>query len=305
MAWINVFSVSLYLTAYFAIKNRKNNIAIFLMFLEVFTHTAAGIVILGWDSGFVYYLIVFVPAISLSTSKKPALIALCGLFTFMIALRLVTYNIEAIQPIEEVALKIVHVVNLAIVFVLFTYLSLYYLKQVRKAQKKLHLLATTDSLTKLLNRRQMSILTQNEIKSSIHLHKSVCLILIDLDHFKTVNDNFGHDIGDQVLVKCSELISLQLRTTDLVSRWGGEEFLVVLPNASIDDALEKAEQIRLCIHDYDWGKNLVKGLSLSLSSGVAKVSPTETLSAAIARADRALYKSKRNGRNRVEIAADA
>jgi len=162
-------------------------------------------------------------------------------------------------------------------------------------------MATTDPLTALFNRRHMTYLAEREIQRFTRTNSPIGILLIDIDHFKVINDQFGHNVGDDVLVNIALIIKQQVRTQDLIARWGGEEFLVVLPDTTTGDARLSAERIRAAFHDYDWLNKIDANLSATISIGVSEFQQGESLSSAIARADLALYKSKAAGRNRVEF----
>ncbi len=157
--------------------------------------------------------------------------------------------------------------------------------------------AFQDFLTKLYNRRA----TQQYLEQQFNLfkrHRFPCsLILLDIDHFKAVNDNYGHEIGDQVLQTIASTLKAQLRKTDILGRWGGEEFLVLLPNTRIKHACEVAEKLREKIQTQP-----INELFCTISSGV-KMLDEDDLSAdmAVKRTDDALYEAKHLGRNRVVI----
>ena len=123
------------------------------------------------------------------------------------------------------------------------------------------------------------------------------LVLIDIDHFKTVNDRHGHAAGDAVLRHFAMALQASLRSTDFAGRWGGEEFLVVTPQASAETAAALVERLReaLAATSFD---ALVPGLHITFSAGVAECAPGEDLHLAIERADRALYQAKQTGRDR-------
>lgn len=301
LAWINIVSVILYACAYYAIHNNRQRLGVILICTEVFLHAALGIVLIGWESGFHYFLLMFIPGICISSRRKPALIALCMLFAFYTGLSLLQWIIDPIQPINPFALNVVHVFNLSVVFVMFSYLSFYYLKTVRRAQNELQILATTDPLTALFNRRHMTYLADQEVKRTDRSNNCISVMLIDLDHFKNINDQFGHTVGDKVLIAAAKILNKEVRQQDLVARWGGEEFLIILPDSGGEDAKLSAERIRKAFQDYDWLSILQKHERLTLSAGVCELGKTENLSTAIARADRALYKCKGLGRNRIEF----
>lgn len=300
LAWINIASVIIYTTAYFAIKKRKTRFAITLIWSEVLLHAGLGIILIGWGSGFHYYLLMFIPAICLTASLRPAIISLVLLFSFYIGLDLLVWFVEPIQPINPIALKIVHLFNLSVVFIMFSYLSFFYLKTVRKAQKKLHIMATTDPLTELLNRRHITYLADREVQRFNRTKDAVGIMLIDIDFFKNINDQYGHKVGDEVLINVAQIIKNIVRKQDLIARWGGEEFLIVLPDTNDGFAKLTAERIREAFIAFNWYEAIGKDIKPTITTGVTELRTSEVLSAAIARADRALYKGKAAGRNRVE-----
>ncbi len=132
--------------------------------------------------------------------------------------------------------------------------------------------------------------------------KNLSLIFIDIDHFKKVNDTYGHDVGDQVLREVAKTIQKNLRTGDTVTRWGGEEMVATLLGASKEDALVKAEKLRSDVEALTFQN--IDGLRVTISSGVACVEEDLALPELIKRADEALYKAKESGRNKVVAYGD-
>ncbi len=157
-------------------------------------------------------------------------------------------------------------------------------------------LAITDVLTSLYNRRHTMERLEDEIEKSKRYENPLSVMMIDVDHFKRINDEFGHLSGDVVLKKIAESITKTLRDFDIVGRFGGEEFLVVLPNTSIDDAFSAAERIRKNVESLKLSK---KDITVSVSIGVCQWSGDE-LKNLLSEADRLLYSAKTNGRNRTE-----
>jgi len=171
----------------------------------------------------------------------------------------------------------------------------------REANTRLESLALTDGLTGLFNRRHFDSLLASEVQRSLRYKVPVSVVLIDIDHFKHVNDTYGHATGDQVLRNLSRVVAGGLRTTDFVARFGGEELAVILTQTPLDGAFEVAERLRTMVaaapHDHH-GTPLFKTASFGVSSFDGHgppLSPEELLS----RADQALYRAKREGRNRV------
>jgi diguanylate cyclase (GGDEF)-like protein len=301
LAWVNVVSVAMYAGAYYALKYHRNKIAVVLIWAEVLTHAALGIILIGWESGFHYYLLMFIPAICVSASRRWAVYALLVLWGYYIALDVLMWFIEPLQPIPQAALHIVHLFNLSVVFAMFSYLSSYYLRMVVSAQRKLREMATTDSLTGLSNRRHMTYLAEKELARFQRSGHPVAFLLLDVDHFKSINDAFGHEAGDRVLSCVADVIREELRAQDLVGRWGGEEFLAILPDTDSTKAQASAERVRNAFSAKDWKAITGGDVEVTISIGVSELRAGEDLSAAVSRADMALYRSKTSGRNRVEL----
>jgi len=158
--------------------------------------------------------------------------------------------------------------------------------------------ASTDPLTGLANRLKFDELLLREIEQSRRFHTPLALILFDIDHFKRVNDTYGHKVGDEVLIELSRFVANRVRTTDLVARWGGEEFAILAPHAGSRAAARFAEILREGIAQLLFP---VVG-RLTCSFGVAEFSRGDDAQSLIERTDGALYQAKMNGRNRVEVA---
>jgi diguanylate cyclase (GGDEF)-like protein len=156
-------------------------------------------------------------------------------------------------------------------------------------------MALTDRLTGLANRRGVERQIRHELLRLRRFHTPISFILLDLDHFKGVNDSHGHGMGDEVLRQVAKAITNCVHDTDLVARWGGEEFLVVLPETPYSGALICAERIRADVQTLS-GR---LGFAVTISGGVYQPGPGETMSDLLARADTRLYEAKRTGRNRV------
>jgi diguanylate cyclase (GGDEF)-like protein len=190
--------------------------------------------------------------------------------------------------------------------------ELYYLKNVAlqreveermKAQALAEHLAITDSLTGLFNRRQLLELAEREIQHANRYERTLSLIIFDLDHFKRVNDTFGHAAGDKVLVTISRFVQNTVRKCDIIGRYGGEEFALLLPETEGHKALIMFERIRRTIEEM---KIELDGpvASVTISAGIAEVnlaSRRDSLGELLDRADKALYAAKAAGRNQTKI----
>lgn len=161
----------------------------------------------------------------------------------------------------------------------------------KRLEQELEYAAHRDSLTGLLNRRQFYHLTEHIMPTAMDFS----LLLVDADHFKHINDQFGHQKGDEVLIQLSRTLEQQSRTGDFVFRWGGEEFLLLLPQTSLDTALSVAEDIRLTLENL----TIADLPAFTVSIGVARHQPDESLDTLFKRVDEALYRAKNDGRNKV------
>ncbi|MFP4207932.1 MAG: bacteriohemerythrin [Wenzhouxiangella sp.] len=157
----------------------------------------------------------------------------------------------------------------------------------------------TDPLTGAWNRNQFNEFIRMEVPRAQRYGQPACLLVLDIDHFKSVNDQHGHAAGDQVLEQLSHLIRQQIRLVDSLFRWGGEEFVILLPNTSLSAARFIAERLRQAISQANFSP--VTGVTVSI--GAAELERNETVESWFERADQALYAAKRQGRNRVLCAA--
>jgi diguanylate cyclase (GGDEF)-like protein len=173
--------------------------------------------------------------------------------------------------------------------------------QLQSALAQNRLLATQDELTGLSNRRHMTALMMAERARQQRSRNPISMVLMDIDHFKRVNDACGHQAGDQVLQIFADVITHSLRAGDALSRWGGEEFLLMLPNTAADDALACVERMRgqLAARSFE---HIAPQLHVTFSAGIGVCSVEDRIGAIIERADRAMYRAKTGGRNRTVVA---
>lgn len=204
------------------------------------------------------------------------------------------HRISAIEFLFSVILNLLPfwglICTLGIVSILYIKLK----ASMEQVSKMIH----TDPLTGIANRRGFLKLTQKSL-AAVHRHgQSWTILMIDIDHFKQVNDRFGHDTGDRILIKVSQILSANIRQTDVVCRWGGEEFAVFLFGVTPEDSMNIAEHLRKEVEN----KVILKdGKPVTLSIGISegKSGKNNGLENAFACADQALYQAKTLGRNRV------
>lgn len=165
----------------------------------------------------------------------------------------------------------------------------------KRLEQELEHAALRDSMTGLLNRRQFYLITEQTNPSHLPAQQQFSLLLVDTDHFKNINDVFGHSKGDEVLISLSRMLEACSRKDDFVFRWGGEEFVILLPRTTLEAAMQVAETIRAEV-----ARIAIPGLPrFTVSIGVARHNPDESIDDLFKRVDDALYRAKNNGRNKV------
>ncbi len=172
----------------------------------------------------------------------------------------------------------------------------------KRRNRKLHRLAMTDELTGIANRRRIMMQAEQERVKALDTSKPLSFLILDLDHFKQVNDKYGHDVGDTVLQQMSLTVSSMLRQQDHFGRTGGEEFLIVLPDTDSEAAFAIAERLRRAISDISFADTPGK-MRVTCSIGLSQFRPDEPLNISLSRADDALYQAKAAGRDQTHAAA--
>lgn len=302
----NIASVLVYGLAGLLLRREQLMPAMLLMLAEVLGHGVLAIAAIGWDSGFHYYLLVIIPVMLVSQFNSwPFKVGAASLI--MLAYVLLDFHFRRAVPLFSMApstLDHLHTFNVVATVFLLSAFTVLYVQVITRAESRLHELATTDSLTGLMNRRSMLAALEREQGLRQRLPHPVALILVDIDHFKVLNDTHGHALGDWALQAVAEALRKGLREIDFVARWGGEEFLIALPNTDMQEARLVAERLRGAVADLLLPMSTpTQPLRLTATLGVADMKGEEGADAAIARADAALYQGKHAGRNRVELAA--
>lgn len=189
---------------------------------------------------------------------------------------------------QQVAISILLLLSLIIVI-----LSLFIFKQ----NRRLNELSLVDPLTGLYNRRAFAPKIRNEIDQFERYGTHLTILVIDVDHFKTINDTFGHDVGDKVLKEIAGLIRDYVRKTDFCVRWGGEEFVVLATSTQEDKALIMAQNLRIAIENHHFGIDQ----KVTISIGLTSLEEGDEIESFIRKADKALYRAKQSGRNQIII----
>lgn len=319
LVWANIVSIALFIGSQALLLQRRNAIAMVLIVGEVVLHAVVASGLLGWDSGFHYYLLTIVGPLMVwmkgsTVSKFARLLAFGAAYA---ALDAWTRQVPPVYRLEPLLLDSIRYFNVGGMLAIMAFVSLTYCRLVTSAERALQTLASTDPLTGLHNRRHLLEIGR-AARAGGPAAPGLCVLLCDIDHFKHVNDHQGHEMGDLVLQRVADAVSAAVRTTDSVARWGGEEFVVLLPDSDLASAMRTGERIRcavaaLSLHRSGLppptpsaaGAQLPIPVTVTITIGVAHVDPAETIDAAIARADSALYRGKAAGRDRVVADSDA
>ncbi|MBC3948751.1 diguanylate cyclase [Pseudomonas folii] len=294
----NGFSILAYVACLRAIRAGRYSLAGTLMSGEIILHALLATWILGWNSNFYFYLYCVIPIVAFSFHSARRLRLLLNLAILVVsvggfALRGHMGINSGVAPQILDVLGIINVLTAVGVLLHGTALSVRF---TRSMQLNLFHTANRDSLTNLYNRRRV-MLGVRQLARSV----PSAIILLDIDHFKQINDRLGHEQGDLILQRVAEAINSNVRGTDVASRWGGEEFLVLMPDASEQAAQVVADRILLRIRE--WVGQVDQGpLTVTATLAVSEIRSGESFESALNRADQALYQGKQQGRNKVMLA---
>jgi diguanylate cyclase (GGDEF)-like protein len=173
-------------------------------------------------------------------------------------------------------------------------------QQLEEVLSQMETLAMTDQLTGLFNRRYFISVFEKEFSRTMRYNHSASCLMIDIDHFKSINDQYGHHAGDQGLIEISQIITHCLRESDTVARWGGEEFIILLPETVKENALQVASRLLTSVSTFTFSA-FPRQLTVSIGLACIPAPDIDTTEKLAAAADSALYKAKTKGRNRVEV----
>jgi len=280
---------------------------------EVVLHSCLATVFVGWNFGFMYYLASLIPAsfylaFSISTFKRKLIypfVTAGVIFVSYMTILTTAHFISPIYPNTAAPFRFfLTYMNIIIGLVMTFLFSALFAVEVNSMQlrmesehERLEDEASYDPLTHFLNRRSMDERLNHTHRNAIINDVPYSLIMADIDHFKQFNDSYGHDCGDFVLQSIAKIITAQIRAKDSACRWGGEEFLILVNDAS-DTAVEVANRIRSSIEAYEFNYE-GKTLHVTITLGVSGYYSSAKVKTLIEIADKRLYKGKENGRNQV------
>ncbi len=291
--------------AYLAQRGRAH---LAMMFAQagVLAHAGIAVLYLGWDSGFHYYIFCLIPPL-IALPGGPAfrrllfLTVCAGLYlVFDLASGMVT---PAMQLDPQVLARF-RALNIVGSLAILGYLVLSLRELFMRAEMRLTDIATTDLLSGLYTRRHGLVLIHREMERAAKAGASLAFVLADIDDFKRVNDRYGHEVGDHLVAALGKRMRSAIRRENMVVRWGGDEFLLILPGQDITSAHATAERVQNSVVKDPVTVDELQ-LDVGMSCGVAQYSVGDTVETVLRGADAALYEGKRRGRNQVVAAAAA
>jgi diguanylate cyclase len=297
LAWPNISSVALYAVAYFLVRLGWQGVAIALICLEVVLHAVAGTLLIGWDSGFHYHMLFFLPAIVVGSGRRHTKLLLSLLFVCYVGLDVCSYFVGPTNPISEASLAISRWANVAIAFAMFSYVAIYHRNRLHRGVERIRLAAMRDPLTGLPTQQHFLAMAEHELARQQRTHWPIAIAVVDVDLLDQANKN-DRETGDAILARVGRELHKVCRLEDVVARWDCDEFVLLLPDTSWQDAMAVAERVRQAVAASD-SDGTEPSLPCTVSIGVSELLPQETLRDVFTRADQALYRSKLNGRNRV------
>ncbi|MCM2314257.1 MAG: diguanylate cyclase [Thermoanaerobaculia bacterium] len=302
LGYFNIFSAIAWVFALWLTNNGRYRLAIDLLTLEVIGFSAIGVYCLGWGAGFQTYLMPLIAFVMVNYRLGKRTVLLQGITLVALYTGLYRYTVgREFTAVSPRTMEWLHYMNIAIVFSAICIIAYYFREASLTAERKMERLATTDNLTGIANRLSMWSHLEREWLRSDDTGRPTTVLIADVDHFKAVNDVHGHDIGDAALKHVAACLQKSVREGDRVGRWGGEEFLAVLPETGLDAGRVVGERVRATLAAERF---VVSGIQfpITMTIGVAERGAGEPLDRCIKRADQALYLGKQSGRDRVQPA---
>ncbi len=300
--YFNYFSVTLFAVV-LCVTLRMRRLAagaMVAMTLEILLHQFLGVYLLGWGYGFQYFLIAVCAFLGLVGSRRLATqMILAGIcFGTLVAAYWVHLRVPPSYGMPEGLRTFLYIFNLASTFVIIATVAMIFSHSERQYKERLAEESHTDPLTRLSNRRWAMECLKNECARARRYGREFVVAIADLDDFKQINDRFGHQAGDDALVAIANTLRRELRTQDVIVRWGGEEFLFILPETSLENGSMVLDRMRKIVAalDIESGRHRLR---VSMTFGVAGAGAADEIDALVKAADEALYEGKRQGKNRV------
>ena len=304
----NICSVAVYLSSFLLIRRDRFLPVYYITYLEIAAHSFVATICLGWQYGFAQYIIAIIPVgyyicYTMNIKRHKMMIATISAFAAVLSFlscKMLSYIWQPLYVLDsqfwEIALYIFNAICSFLFLIVFSLVFVFEIKiasnQLKHQNAVLEQLASTDPLTGLYNRRSMDIFLSQAMESS----SSFTLIMCDIDDFKKINDTYGHDFGDVVLQGIARIVTSQVREQGYVCRWGGEEILILINNASLESVYRLSEDIRRNVASQVF-QLASERVYCSLTLGIAAHDKKDTVEETITKADYNLYRGKRSGKN--------
>ncbi|SEK69090.1 GGDEF domain-containing protein [Ruminococcus albus] len=314
MVKFNIGSVSFYALLIILARFFKEKLnLVYASMIEIILHAVAATVCVGLKPDFCMFLLMIIPLAFLVPNKNkviPFAIMLISVPTYgLLRFIYIIPGRERYDMSGSSYTNVFYAINILIgsfvliyVALIFTCMNYYYECKARIQNEQLRIMASTDPLTKLNNRREMGRILNNVVNESRKKQKNYIVGIGDIDDFKKINDSYGHDIGDDVLSNVAKIITDNIDSRGYVARWGGEEFLFVLPCSELADGMVCSDNIVRSIRKQRF-KIGNKEFSVTMTIGICEGHPENNVEKVISRADSRLYKGKHSGKDRV-VSAD-
>ena len=260
-------------------------------------HEAVSTYFFSWTAGFALYLVLLPQVLFMyeGISLRTRLISLCVLIVFVVWRASVSIGQPGAVTLSANAIHLLYLLNFTLTLIAASSLSLLVFSAVRKMERALSTLAATDALTGLRNRRSFIDSMDELIRASTRRQDSFSIGVLDIDHFKQINDIHGHDVGDEILRLCARILRDNLKAGDMAFRWGGEEFVILFREASLETARLAADRLRKLMQSASDHTQLPR---FTVTIGLAEWHSGESKEQLFQRADQALYSGKQAGRDR-------
>lgn len=299
----HVASIVLYIVAIRLSRSSAFKTVSALIWIDLFGHALISSEVLGWQSGFHLYLLLLIPITFLYNIQPRArrifLVEVTVVLYLLLDYHL--YDQAAMIELTPIYAMLIRYLNAIVCFAGLSYQLHFYTAYWQECGHRSVDKSDTDQLTGLHNREAILSKVDEILSSSSMTRQHMSLIIADIDYFKMINEQYGHSVGDAALVYIAQILHESIRHNDRASRWGGGEFLLLLPSGSLKSAEQIAERVQNKLHDLPLHTN-GKTISISMTFGIAELLPGEDFNQCLIRADMALCNGKAHGRNRIELA---
>lgn len=300
---VNIFSVLFYFIVLRVLDYKYERILNILVYLEILVHAIIATHYLGLESGFHYYIYILAmtPLFIQKNADSFMFIRLSILIAILLVLDISYQNTPPLVNIQEEYLNLIRYFNLVGFLITGGVVTYIYTIKSNVVQNDLQIQSSTDSLTKIFNRRYAIKASNIEILRDKREERNTSVLMLDLDYFKKINDSYGHACGDEMLISTVHSIEKIIRPQDIFARWGGEEFLIILPDTQEKELRKVAHRILKSVE-----QNIIhykgKAISVTVSIGGAVLKDYEDIFSFIERSDNAMYLAKQEGRNQFKLA---